>query len=483
MRYRPPAILTGVFALAFVTRLLPVLQGGGMRYYGRYDDGVYYMAAESLSFGHLPYRHFVLLQPPGITLALLPFVLLGRLTADPTGMAAARLAFMAVGALNAVLVALIASRWGWTTGAVAGLLYGTSAAAVYDEQATFVEPVGTLLTLVAVLALYRRTGRTGARLELLAGAALGFACATKIWYSAILAAVVLVTALGREIAAALRIVLGGAIAGAVVVLPFFVLAPGRMWTMVITDQLGRTAYGHRLSRVPNMLGTNIVFRGAGSPTIQVAAAVLVVLLGVALVFCLADRDTWMISILFLASAAVLMASPTYFHHYGTLVAAPLALIIPVGLGKALRRLPGAAVRATIVTCAVVLVLASGTRVALKPTGKSFPADAFAAAAPAGCIAADDPAALIQMNRLTQGFRSHCDMPVDITGASYGSPLPRASNTAFQNWLVRHLTRSDAFVVMRADGDQLSTTEKRVLRRHRLLARAPGVVLREGTGTP
>jgi hypothetical protein len=189
----------------------------------------------------------------------------------------------------------------------------------------------------------------------------------------------------------------------------------------------------------------------------------------------------MIAGLFLVSAAVLMGAPSYFRHYGVLLSAPLALVLPVGLGKALHLLHAPSARVVLGAGAAALVLASGTAVALRPTGKPFPADTFAAAAPYGCIASDDPAALIQMDRLTQGFGSHCDVPVDVTGASYGAPERRALDRPFQNWLMSHLLRSDAFVVLRPRGDRLSRAEERLVRQQPVLAAGDGVVLRAGEG--
>src|ERR1700759_5471939 len=47
-------VLVGVLGLA--ARLLPVLLGPGLASIGRYDDGVYYTAADALTFGRVPYR-------------------------------------------------------------------------------------------------------------------------------------------------------------------------------------------------------------------------------------------------------------------------------------------------------------------------------------------------------------------------------------------------------------------------------------------
>jgi hypothetical protein len=471
-----------VFGAAFVVRLLPVLRGGGLHYYGRYDDGVYYTAAEALGFGHLPYRDFVMLHPPGSTILLLPFTLLGRLTSDPVGMTVARLAFMALGGLSAVLVYAIARGWGRICGLVAGLIYAGSAAAAYSEQTTFLEPLGSVLTLAAVLALCRRTGCRATRLEVVCGVALGLSCTVKIWYAGIAVALVLVLLLRRELRAAARVTTAAVAMAAVVMLPFFIAAPGRMWTMVVADQLDRTSARAPLTgRISSILGTKVVLAGHGPTLVHAVAVALVLLALVAVAACVGDRDAWLLVGLFVSAAVILLASPAYFRHYGVLLAAPAALVVPIGLGRLVARIRWPIARPGLVALAVVVVAASGLRVAASHTGDGLPWARFAAAAPAGCIAADDPAALIQTDRLTADFRAGCAVPVDVTGTSYGSPVPRAANTAFHDWLMGHLLGSDAFVVLRPRRDTLSAAEMRALHSRPVLASGQGRSLRRGDG--
>ena len=59
-----------VALVALVVRLVVVLRGGGLHALMGYDDGVYFTAAAKLLFGQVPYRDFVLLHPPLITLVL-----------------------------------------------------------------------------------------------------------------------------------------------------------------------------------------------------------------------------------------------------------------------------------------------------------------------------------------------------------------------------------------------------------------------------
>jgi alpha-1,2-mannosyltransferase len=83
------ALLIG--AVAYVARLVRVARGAGLCGMNSYDGAVYYAAAAGLAHGLLPYRDFLLLHPPGIVVALVPFAALGRVIGDPYGMEAALL--------------------------------------------------------------------------------------------------------------------------------------------------------------------------------------------------------------------------------------------------------------------------------------------------------------------------------------------------------------------------------------------------------
>jgi hypothetical protein len=182
--WRTAGLAAVVAAAGFLMRIVPLLLGGGLHSYGRYDDGVYYTAAESLTFGRIPYRDFVFLHPPGLVLLLTPFAALGRLTSDPTGLAVGRVAFMAVGALNAVLIAMLAKRWSWIAAALSGLLYACWMPAIYGEQSTLLEPLATTAVLTALLLMVRPgVEELTRRAEILAGVALGIGVSIKIWYA------------------------------------------------------------------------------------------------------------------------------------------------------------------------------------------------------------------------------------------------------------------------------------------------------------
>jgi hypothetical protein len=484
-------LLVGVAIVAFVVRLTPLLLGGGLEFYGRYDDGVYYAASDALTYGRLPYKDFVLLHPPGLLLVLAPFALLGRVTSDPVGMAAGRLAFMAIGALNAVLVAVLADRWSRRAAIAAGVIYACWLPAVYAEQSTMLEPLGGTALLVALLLLLKTARPPTARAQVLAGVALGLACSLKIWYVAPWLAVVVWQLAARRPRTAVRVIVGGAAALAVVVLPFFILAPRRMFNMVVRDQLLRSdARSSRTGRLSSILGVRTFVDGHPGE-LHVATAVLAVVFVVAAAYCTTRPESRVLVLVLLVNVVVLMASPAYFPHYAALTAAPAALVLGVAIGTfAVTSRLGTASRTAVLLLLVAAFLTSGAVVASTAEGNTFPNRQFAHAAPSGCVTADDPTALIQMNRLSDDLRSGCRVAIDVTGITYdtlhrvepdGRRLPRERNLAFQRYLYDYLLSGKSFVVIRRRDDAIPPGFAHALDRQPVLARSHGLVLRRVTG--
>jgi alpha-1,2-mannosyltransferase len=484
-----------VALVAFVVRLTPLLVGGGLGGYGRYDDGVYFAAAASLDSGRVPYRDFVLLHPPGIMLVLAPFAWLARLTSDGLAMTVARLTFMAIGAANAVLVSVLVARWRRWAGIIAGLVYACWLPAVYGEQTTLLEPLGTTALLVALLVLVKTERAVSMRTTTLAGVVLGLAVALKIWYVAPWAVVVAWQLALRNRAAAIRIAVSGAAALGLVVLPFALLARGAMVNMVLRDQLLRPqAESSRVARVASILGVQGVVTGHHREVVVVTAIGVVMLLA-AVTICVTDRAARVLVALLTVNLSVLLASPSYFGHYAELTAAPAAAVVGVALSllttrKSRLALPFPSAYGT-AGAVVVAVLISGVNVATKGQGKVVAGDALADVAPTGCIASDDPDILIQMDRLSGDLRHGCQLPVDVTGITYdalcrrgpnGKSLARRDNVAWQRYLDSYLTSADAFVVARSAGDGLSHRTAKMLQAQVQLVSAHGLMLRVGSGT-
>jgi hypothetical protein len=438
--------VVGVVALS--VRLTPILTGGGLRFWGRYDDGVYYTASASLLDGRLPYRDFVLLHPPLITLVLLPFTLLGRLTSDPTGLVAARITWMLLGSATAVLVARYAGRWGTPAALVAGLWFACSASAGYAAQTTFIEPAADLAMFGGVVLL--SGDRVRPRRDLVAGLLLGIALTGKIWYVVPVGAVLIATLLDRRRASAARAGGVAVAAASAILLPFFALAPREMWHMVVFDQLSRPRHGR--TSVIDRLGTAVGGRALGvSPNLgHVITALATAVFAVALVVCLRERRTRPVAAVALGTVGVLLVSPVVFHHYGDFTAASVAVTVAAGWSLLLRQVT---VRRFAAGLGVVALVASGLAVATQPKGRIFPAVATASL-PKGCITADDPTTLILANRLSSDLRAGCDVAVDVTGASYGVRVGRGKDLAYQDWLHAYLRSGSAMIVARRRHDGL-----------------------------
>jgi len=501
VRWSGPLLVPAVVLLAFAARLVPMLAGGGLGGIGGYDDGVYYTAAASLVHGRLPYQDFLLLHPPGILLVLAPFAWLGSHISDAVGFAVARVAFMLIGALNAALVVAVLRRYGPTAAAAGGIFYALFYPAVYAERSTLLEPLGTLALLVALLLLGRATKATKATQAgqamdatgdagigwrcYAAGAALGAGVAVKIWY---VVAVLVLVAVVRG-AARRRVLAGAAAAAAAICLPFFVAAPTSMFRYVITDQVGRPG-GHVsvVKRVESIVGLDGV--AAGKPGSSVLILAMLVLLAVfaacaalTLTVPAARIFVWLLAV----NAVVLLASPSYFKHYPTLTAAPLALIVGVAVARVtptlLRRTLGRPLLGGVALVAVVGFALPGL---LHSQGTRFPGPPMrgAAARVHGCVTADDPTALVELNVLTSDLDRGCLLWPDVTGWTYdtadvrthsGKEQSRPENTVWQRLVLGYLKSGSAVILARPDTG-LSQATKASIDAGPVLAHAGGYAL-------
>jgi 4-amino-4-deoxy-L-arabinose transferase-like glycosyltransferase len=476
----PHRVVLLVFGLAFVARLVPVLRGGGLNGLLGYDDGVYFGAADALVSGRLPYRDFLLLHPPGVLLILSPFAGLARLVGDPSGLAVARLAFMAVGALNAVLVFRIANRAGRVAALAAGFLYAVWPPAAYAERTALLEPLVNLGLLAAAVLLGDVRTVTRRRL-VLAGAVLGVAVAVKLWAG--LAVVVFAVWLLRRrgVRAAGLFLAAGAVAAALVCLPFFVAAPGTMPRMVVLDQLGRpdnaVAAGARLAGV---LGRVHATSGVlGPAAVALALVLLAVLLAAAVSVYRACPALRVWVVLLGAQVMLLLAGPAYYDHYATFAAPALTIVVGVAAGLAWHRARGripslapAVAGACVVALAAVVVLGLA-----QPEGRVVPgAQVHRAVASVGCVRADSVAALAEANVLSRDLDRGCPVTVDLTGLTYDQPgarladgRPGACRRGVVVWLgyLRHYVAGPgAVLLVQAGADGLGPAAHGALARDR-----------------
>ncbi|MCC2333155.1 hypothetical protein LJN56_00830 [Cellulomonas sp. zg-Y908] len=455
--------------LALAVRWHLVGGASALRGYHGYDDGVYFASAVALVHGRLPYRDFLLLHPPGITLALAPFAALARWTSDSTGLAAARLAFILVGAVSTVLVARLARRWGTAALVVGARVSALGGGAARAERLTLLEPLGTLTLLAGVSLLLRARAPGSSRSWLWAGGAvLGLGPVVKIWNVVPVVVVVAWQACSWSRRSALRVTGAALASAAVVVLPFAVRAPDAMLRLVVLDQLGRPRTpGTLVTRLEGVTGVGTALWHASDVTrgvVTVAVCVVVALAATAA--WRHDRGRLWVTLL-TAQVGVILVAPSYYAHYAAYSAAAVALVLAAGVS--LVDVRHRAWSAALVCCALGLV--TGAAVARTPAPVSFPVAQVRERLPAtGCIRADSPGALAVVDVLSRNEARGCDTRIDVSGQAYdvgtrdqeGRHVPRVRNHRWQHDAVAYLTSGSAAVVARSTGNGFSDATLRGL---------------------
>jgi len=472
-------------ALAFVVRLETVLRGGGL--YGRigYDGSVYYASAAALARGLMPYRDFLLLHPPGITLSLLPFAALGRLLGDANGFAAARLAWFGLGALSTALVFKVVRPRGLLAAVTAASCYAIFVPAVVSEHTTSLEAVGSvcLLGAVALLAPALPSARRSTPALLAAGALIGTATGTKIWGVVVVLAVVAWAFARVGARRAVLVLLGAVGAVSLVCLPFFVAAPGAMWRMVVLDQLGRPRVdGGLAGRIVDLSGLSEL---RGTTSTSALAVVAVMALAALLVLALRDPLGRLSGLLLVATGTVLLLTPPWSIAYTGLSAPAIALLIGSGTARVVRTSVPRRVVTAIVAGAVFVAYTAASLPALT-FGTLFPGRSLerVLSSQPGCVTTDDPVLLIETGSLQRNFTRRCPVVVDPGGYSYdlqpaaSRHTGRAENAQWQTFLQAQLADGDTAVVVRfRSAPGLSSRTRATLATWPVLAEVGGYFVR------
>lgn len=415
-----------------------------------YDDGVYVGSAVLLAHGLIPYRDFVYVQPPGLTLLLTPFALLFRALGlgSQDMFALSRILTGVVTAASASLVALIVRHRGIVAMLVAGTAFACFPPAPIIDSQAYTEPYMVLCCLIGVALLFRRSagGAIGtSAAPVLAGVAFGLGCAFKV-----VAVLPLVCAVGclvatdRSLRRAARLLAGAAAALVVVAGPFFVLAPGNFVTDVVRAQttrltVGGSAIALRLDWVLGLEPLHLT-----RPEGAIAAVAVVVLVAAAI---LHSRRTpistleWFCVASAVLVGVVLLVTTPFFAHYSLLATPWIAVLAGSVVGRALApvtvREPGRstapatlerptapatlAVR-QVVVLVVALVVFTGTLIPALHQYRDYdvvraePATLAAVRAiPAhACIVTDDASFLVAANRLADRPPS-CPATLDAVG--------------------------------------------------------------------
>ena len=347
---RRPAWLTPVnLTIIIITLLALVLRvyyqytrPGFLLGVTEYDDGPYFGSAVRLVHGSMPYRDFVLVQPPGITLLMSPAGLLTYWTGTAWGLAIGRILTVLAGTAGVALAGLLVRHRGLlavllTCGIVAVYSNGVAAA-----HTVLVEPWLVLFCLAGAVTVFDGDRITASTKRMVWGGVLfGFAGAVEAW--AIVPVLVLAALCLPQLKRA-AIYIGGVAAGFLIpVLPFALAGPSQFYRSLITAQVGYRAHALRvgvLYRLRNMIG--LPYSLGWRPTtllLAVLALVIFVIAVQAAAVAVRHQPPPTLDWFAMASAALIVAMflwpPQFHYHFAQFLAPFMALTIALPVSRLL----------------------------------------------------------------------------------------------------------------------------------------------------
>jgi len=422
------AVIVVATLVALAIRGVQLAQPGHLLGVGDYDDGTDFGGALWLIKGVLPYRDFIIVQPPGIVLLMTPAAAVSKLTGTAWAIGVGRILTVLASAATVVLGGLLVRHRGiFATIVTCGIIaiYPGSAQAAHT---TLLEPWLTAFCLAGAVAVFDGDRlATGWRRLALGGAAFGFAGAIKVW-AIIPVAVIAVLFLPRYRQLA-RFLAGVAAGFLIPVIPFAAIAPQRFYDSVVVAQLVRTGtrtpLGFRLQYLTGLtdwdLGTGVFLAAA-----IVLAAVIV---GVALAAWRVtgrgpSRLEWFALVTTALVVVAFLVPDDFYYHYPAFLAPflGLALAVPAARLLAARAGPPARVRRSAAWGAglVLLVLplaAPGADYSPTPTYVDALPAIERVIPPGACVLTDQASLLISLGRFYSSVPG-CPVIADGTGTSY-----------------------------------------------------------------
>jgi hypothetical protein len=336
-------VIAGAVTVALALRAYQLSRPGYLLGVTEYDDGPYFGSAVRLLQGSVPYRDFVLVQPPGITLLMTPAALLAKLTGTAWGMATGRI-LTALASVAAVAVGglLVRHRGVLATLVTSGLL-AVYPASVAASQTVLVEPWLVLFCLTGSVAVFNGDWLTPSPRRLAwGGAAFGFAGAVEAW--AIEPALMVLIVAGWSGGSRARqagIYVAGVAAGFLIPVMWFAAAsPHGFYRSVITAQIGPRAHPQRVRfwvRLTDMTGITDIH-------LTSHAAMTLIALTIAVAFTILTIAAWQLTpqyqaaldvfaLVTTAAVVVMFLWPDQFHDHFPAFLAPF-LAVAIGLPAA-----------------------------------------------------------------------------------------------------------------------------------------------------
>ena len=451
-RGRRPAWLTPVnvviivTAVAFALRLHRQYARAGFLFgVTEYDDGPYFGSAVRLVHGSMPYRQFVLVQPPGITLLMSPAALLSYWTGTAWGLAIGRILTLLAGTAGVALAGLLVRHRGLLAVLVACGITAVYADAVGAAHTVLVEPWLVLFCLAGALAVFDRDKITTSTKRLAWGGVLfGFAGVVEAW--AIVPVIVLAALCLPHLKRA-AIYAGGVAAGFLVpVLPFVIAAPRGFYHSLITAQIGYRAHAVRvtfLSRLRDLTGFPYAMDWPKTTLLLAALALVVcVIVAQAGAMAITHRPPPTLDWFAMASTALIVAMflwpPQFHYHFAQFLAPFLALSLALSVSRLLygaepgedlavswprtsgpraaRRLGMGIVSVTAVALAAAAVLQFRSDAVYTPVMGPVPAAVGRLIPPGACVLTDQVSVTLLANRF-ESSDPRCPQMVDSLGTT------------------------------------------------------------------
>jgi alpha-1,2-mannosyltransferase len=432
-------VIVAATVLALLLRLYWLSRPGFLLSVNEYDDGPYFGSAVRLVYGALPYRDFLIVQPPGITLLMIPAALLSKVTGTAWGMATGRLLTACAGAAAVALAGLLVRHRGILATVIACGVMAVYPDSIQATKTVLVEPWLVLFCLLGALALFDGDHLTTRTKRLVwGGVAFGFGGAVEPWA---IFPVIVVALLALRRPRRLAAYAGGVAAGFLVpVIPFAALSPHNFYEATIVAQIGSRPGAVRYPlwlRLQDMTGLADLARPTHLIDLAATALIVAVIFGsLGLGYLLTWRlppalDLFAVGSLVLVAAAFLW-SDQFHYHFADFLAPFLALSIALPVSALVRdfRLAsgrdgaapsplvwgGAAVAGLAIL--VMAVVQFGWESDNYPHLRtSVVTSAERLIPPGSCLLADEVSFAVMTNRLVSDVPG-CSLLLDPTGTNY-----------------------------------------------------------------
>jgi alpha-1,2-mannosyltransferase len=458
-------VIAAATVLALGLRLYQLSRPGFLLSVNEYDDGPYFGSAVRLLNGALPYRDFLIVQPPGITLLMIPAALLSKVTGTAWGMAAGRILTSFAGAAAVAVAGLLVRHRGVVVTIVVCGICAVYPDSIQAVKTVLVEPWLVLFCLIGALAVFDGDHLTASRRRLVwGGVAFGFGGAVEPWA---IFPVIVIAVLSLRWPRKLAAYVAGVAAGFLVpVVPFAALAPRQFYDATIVAQIGNRPGATRAAiwpRLQDMTGLADLSRPTHLMELGLAAAIVAVVAGsLGLALLLTWRPPPALDLFAVGTTAVVTAaflwSSQFHYHFAAFLGPFLAMAIALPVSTLVRdfrqtsgdgraALPalrwGAAAVAGLAILAMVVIQFGWESHNTPHLPLSVTTSARRLIPPGACLLADEVSFSVMADRLTSDVPG-CSLLLDATGTNYAYSRGRDPETGAARFAKVDAVWNDAF---------------------------------------